>query len=451
VPAYQENFFEQLVDPFTFASNDTFAQRFLTLHPSSSSPVATLGENSSTVLLFMGNEADIVALWNASGFVTGVLAEKLDATPVFLEHRYFGTSMPFGDASLTPKGLVQLSMDRALADAARFIDEVLPTGARVITVGGSYGGTLAALMRVRYPHLVTAALASSPGLNIGKDSQPFSALDNLGRIFGTAGGDACTSSLGDAFAAFETTPLSTLSTLFNTCEPVTNPLALSSSVLTTLWDVALADYPYPTNFVGPMRVAWPVNATCDALATPPPPASLSLSHPTTATDNSTALAALSRALWNITWTGDCLNLTAPAASPVLIAFGYIYCSDFYYPLASRGDIFPPASTADSTWSAHLASCHAAYGPTMSPRPAAFAREFGQINDAAGGISNILHTRGTLDICFHMGHNTSLPGQPLLTIPAAAHHADLRAPTSLDPPSVVAARLREIEILQSFLA
>ena len=121
--------------------------------------------------------------------------KKGGALLVALEHRFYGASQPTGD--LTTPSLRCLTSDQALADAARFVqktaeafglafsktpsstnfvDDALMTDAssytrggkakkpafpRVVAFGGSYPGMLAGWLRVKYPHLVVAAVASS--------------------------------------------------------------------------------------------------------------------------------------------------------------------------------------------------------------------------------------------------------------------------------------------------
>ena len=78
---------------------------------------------------------------------------------VFAEHRYYGESVPAGlsvDMPLNATALQYLTMEQALADYASLIDHLKADrnteGSAVIGFGGSYGGMLAAWLRMKYVH-----------------------------------------------------------------------------------------------------------------------------------------------------------------------------------------------------------------------------------------------------------------------------------------------------------
>jgi pimeloyl-ACP methyl ester carboxylesterase len=97
-------------------------------------------------------------------------AKSLGANLVYLEHRYYGTSLPFPD--LSNEHIQYLTLDNELADLAGFQKWVMSsrgwTG-KWIVVGGSYSGTISAIYRLKHPELVVGSLAASAPMISGQD------------------------------------------------------------------------------------------------------------------------------------------------------------------------------------------------------------------------------------------------------------------------------------------
>lgn len=96
--------------------------------------------------------------------MTETLAPKLNATVLFAEHRYYGKSFPFGDekTAFENKNLKYLNVEQVFKDYIEVIkslksnnsyDNFNGTGmiTPVYAFGGSYGGMLAAWIRMKYP------------------------------------------------------------------------------------------------------------------------------------------------------------------------------------------------------------------------------------------------------------------------------------------------------------
>jgi lysosomal Pro-X carboxypeptidase len=152
---YEIKNFDVLLDHFSFVNNATFKLRYLINNQ-------YVDNDESPILFYTGNEGDIELFAQNTGFMWKA-ASELKAIVVFAEHRYYGKSMPFGNESYKdPQHLGYLSSEQALADYADLLQYLNPNSKRpVIAFGGSYGGMLAAWFRMKYPHLVSGALASS--------------------------------------------------------------------------------------------------------------------------------------------------------------------------------------------------------------------------------------------------------------------------------------------------
>jgi hypothetical protein len=108
----------------------------------------------SPVLLFTPGEANVTGYqsYTTASRTSGILAQKLGAAVVVIEHRYWGTSSPYPE--LSTKNLKYLTLENSILDFVRFAETAkLPfapeggsnaTAAPWIFIGGSYSGALAA-------------------------------------------------------------------------------------------------------------------------------------------------------------------------------------------------------------------------------------------------------------------------------------------------------------------
>ncbi|XP_069474264.1 putative serine protease K12H4.7 isoform X5 [Ambystoma mexicanum] len=158
----EEHWFEQKLDHFDGAERRIWKQRYFKNDALTSSE----GINDGPVFLMIGGEGPANPAWMTSGAWLSY-AQKLGAVCLMLEHRFYGKSHPTEDMSTS--NLRYLSSRQALADLAHFqtvMTQKLGLGNRKwVAFGGSYPGSLAAWYRLKYPHLVTASIASSAPLN----------------------------------------------------------------------------------------------------------------------------------------------------------------------------------------------------------------------------------------------------------------------------------------------
>ncbi|XP_074266605.1 uncharacterized protein LOC141589884 [Silene latifolia] len=160
--------FQQHIDHFVFgveSNNATFIQRIYIDHTYRDGHP---DEDGMPILVYLGGEANVKHCVAEGGGIMTMAASKFRALIVYIEHRFYGQSVPLGSidaAMMDPYVRGCLTSHQALADAANAIRGLKSDwslqSSRVIAFGGSYGGLLAAWFRIKYPNIVDGALASS--------------------------------------------------------------------------------------------------------------------------------------------------------------------------------------------------------------------------------------------------------------------------------------------------
>jgi pimeloyl-ACP methyl ester carboxylesterase len=163
IPA-DPHFFEQKVDHFS-ADSRTYQQRYYI------NDTAFLGPGSP-IFVIMGGEGGIEPSTGIFYPSIVLLAQRLGGFVVEPEHRFYGASQPMPPYST--QSLQLLNPAQALADAAALLTSLRQrlkcSGLNgeprcpAVSVGGSYPGFLAAMMRIRYPNVVDMAYAASAPL-----------------------------------------------------------------------------------------------------------------------------------------------------------------------------------------------------------------------------------------------------------------------------------------------
>ena len=188
------------------------------------------------------------------------------AAVCFCEHRYYGESLPFGNASYTPARLGALSIEHALLDYVQLVASLKANlsapAAPVIAWGGSYGGMLAAWARIKYPATFAGAYASSapilqiPGL---MDPRAYNAV--IKATFTTPANPAAPLALflglqalvnASATAAGRARAARALRLCGDPLQRQADVAGVLGWLSSALGFTAMADYPYPTSFLGPL-------------------------------------------------------------------------------------------------------------------------------------------------------------------------------------------------------
>ncbi|XP_039159615.1 prolyl carboxy peptidase like protein 5-like [Eucalyptus grandis] len=165
VSASETFFFDQTLDHFSYTpqSYATFKQRYFI-------ECKFWGGANSTapIFVYLGPESELDGPPKNIGFLRDNAAQ-FQALLVYIEHRYYGQSIPLGmsfeEALENADIRGYFSSAQALADYVAIIMHVKrewnSIKSPVIVVGGSYGGMLASWLRLKYPHVALGALASS--------------------------------------------------------------------------------------------------------------------------------------------------------------------------------------------------------------------------------------------------------------------------------------------------
>ncbi|XP_059286754.1 uncharacterized protein LOC132040155 [Lycium ferocissimum] len=257
---FKTHCFPQILDHFTFLpkSSKVFYQKYLINDK--------YWHKGGPIFVYTGNEGNIDWFAANTGFMLDI-APKFHALLVFIEHRFYGDSMPFGNKSYkSAKTLGYLNSQQALADYAVLIwslkQNLSSESSPVVVFGGSYGGMLAAWFRLKYPHIAIGAVASSaPILQFDKITPWSSFYDAVSQDFKEASLNCYKVIKGswaelDALSAHEE-GLTEVSKLFRTCKGLHSVYSARDWLWEAFVYTAMVNYPTEANFMKPLP-AYPV-------------------------------------------------------------------------------------------------------------------------------------------------------------------------------------------------
>ncbi|CAO2819573.1 unnamed protein product [Amaranthus hypochondriacus] len=206
------------------------------------------------ILVFFGGEGPISDFVNRIGIIN-LSAPKLGALIVYIEHRFYGESVPMGsidEAINDPDTRNCLNVEQALTDFADIIQHIKKNlsapNSPVIVIGGSYAGMLAVWYRLRYPLLSIGALASSaPLLNFGVIAPQHQNCWIVSQDFKEKS-EKCYNIIRQSWTIIDTVAsqpngLTSLSHQFRTCKPLSSAWDLKSYLSDLYSDYAQYDTP----------------------------------------------------------------------------------------------------------------------------------------------------------------------------------------------------------------
>jgi len=410
-------------------------------------------EKNYPLFVFCGGEqGDIFQEWQRLGFMVEV-ARAHGAKVLWLEHRFFGESMPFRSADVFAKRMDRvglLSLEQSLADYAAIIRKHQGEGP-VLTFGGSLSGTIAAMMRVQYPTLVDMAFASSaPIMGVDGVADPFAWRARLTNNFAELGSPGCPDAVRRGFAAMAAAVASPggkashgLWKASGLCEKEPMQAHHWQALTNLAWGQleALGNFVYPASLSG-------IPSACKRMVAAASgeevfPALLGLG----------AAAPKGR---------PCLNLTKLAIggppSPVGVGWSYMACTEVVHPIGANNktDMFP---AYDWTVPNLAASCRQGWGVIpdanyLRHKLPLKVKGFGakaevQRSDALPG--RVLFSYGD-----HDPWGTMVPKQgwaddvKIIKVPGGAHCSDLETPRKEDTKDMLDARHKISGVLSQWI-
>nr|GMD98756.1 lysosomal Pro-X carboxypeptidase-like [Ipomoea batatas] len=224
-------FFEDLVQ--TIMLYATFQQRYIV-----NSKYWGGTQSNSPIFAWLGAEDSIDYNPDSVGFITDN-APHFKALFVYIEHRYYGKSIPFvniEDAMRNDTIRGYFNFAQALADYAQMLlyikNSYSAQDSPIIVVGGLYGGMFASGFRLKYPHIALGALSSSAPIlyfdNITPQNGYYSIV--MTKDFREVS-DTCYQTIKQSWSIIDTIAsqsngLSILSRKFNLCQDLNSPSEL---------------------------------------------------------------------------------------------------------------------------------------------------------------------------------------------------------------------------------
>jgi len=432
-----------------------------------------------------------------------VLAERFGALTIEPEHRYYGTSMPFGDQSLQPDNMYLLNPQQALADAANFIvgiQKEYGCTARdtngycpVITVGGSYPGFLSAMMRLRYPEVVDIGYAASAPVLFYAQEVDQSAYYKIITSSAERAIKGCAAAVRYAMTLLLTTPVEEVVSQLNICTPL--PIYMQANdtlfyeelamvIMVQFANMNMGNYP-PNNSTDLYKAcasftqsdAW--TALRALLASMSPALADSRHRGRTPPRRAVSLGSyrLAARLGGVAVSVDggapalsplsCFDFTSqtPAGPNGTVTCGdwsgcgggldgeswdYETCGFLVEQIGTNNvtDMFPPRQWTFDWLDQH---CRDRFGITPQPRYLADLWGFDHLVEV--GATRIIFTNGLNDGWSAGGFPADLsPELRVFSMPNGAHHSDLShsMPSSSDTPDVVATRAAIADLIQLWL-
>ncbi|KAG1358947.1 lysosomal Pro-X carboxypeptidase [Cocos nucifera] len=442
---FTTHFFPQQLDHFTFQPKayKVFYQKYLM-----NSTYWDQGPNhTAPIFVYTGNEGNIEWFAENTGFMLDI-APKFHALLVFIEHRFYGESMPFGKKSYeSAEALGYLTSTQALADYAVLIrslkQNLSAEASPVVVFGGSYGGMLAAWFRLKYPHITIGALASSAPILEFDYITPWSSFyDAVSEDYKDESMN-CFEVIKESWdelmaVAAQKGGMLELSKTFRACKSLRSVYSVRDWLWTAFVYTAMVDYPTAADFLMPLP-AHPIKEMCRIIDGFPQEAS-----------KLTKVFSAASLYYNYSGNKSCFDIENGTDPHGLHGWDWQACTEMVMPMiCSNESMFPPSSYDYDEFGDE---CMAKYG--VRPRPHWITTEYGgnRIDAVLKRFgSNIIFSNGMRDPWSRGGVLRNISSSIIaLVTEKGAHHLDLRFATKDDPKWLIEQRKQEIDIIQSWI-
>merc|ERR1719242_1032224 len=234
-----------------------------------------------------------------------------------------------------------------------------------------------------------------------------------------------------------------LSDTFRTCKRMDSPEDVNHLIL---WArnafvlLSMLDYPYPTDFLGPLP-GWPVKVSCNAMLETGGLDGLreAVAPAYNATGELTCFDIYAEYI-------ECADQTGCGTGNDAIAWDYQACTDIVLLTYTTGvdDMFLPRQWDMGNLTEYCMSTY-----SVEPRDD-WMRIWWPL-DSSKTSSRIIYSNGLLDPWHAGGYLKNMSDSLVAVIvEEGAHHLDLRESNPEDPPSVITARKQEVALLQMWL-
>ncbi|XP_010031434.2 lysosomal Pro-X carboxypeptidase [Eucalyptus grandis] len=431
-------FYNQTLDHFNYGpeSYTAFNQRYVV-----NSKYWGGADSGAPIFAFFGAEAPIDGDIANVGFLTDNAAQ-FRALLVYIEHRFYGKSIPYGmtikKALGDPNIRGYFSSAQALADYAEILlhlkQKLKAEHSPIIVLGGSYGGMLASWFRLKYPHVALGALASSAPILYFDDIIPQDAYYSVVAKSFLESSSSCHETIRRSWeeidrVASEPRGLTKLSNTFKTCSPLQSSSELKK-YLRFLY-AQVVQYNDPST--------QPLKLMCDAVNGVPPRKGL--------------LQKIFAGLVAINGNLTCYVNAPPSGTfaQTLLGWSWQTCTEMVIPMGiTRNTMFPPKPFNLNSFSN---ACKSVFG--VPPRPHWVTTYFGGHDIKLilhRFASNIIFSNGLQDPYSSGGVLKNISSTVVAIYTAKGSHTlDILGADKSDPDWLVEQRKTEVKIMKKWLA